>query len=188
MAEVSWPLEGSGYSINGIVGRGSFSKVCTAVNKANGAGGIAVAIKIMDLDSISTSFEDIFQEVSIMKMSDDPNILRCFCSFVDANQLWLVTELMDMGSAQRIMSISKAQGLGEGMQETWFAYILRETLQGLNYLHKNGQIHRDIKSGNILLDAQGSVRLADFGVSGWMVSRGLRQETVKTFVGTPCYM
>lgn len=47
---------------------------------------------------------------------------------------------------------------------------------------------RDIKSGNILLDSQGHVRLADFGVSGWTIARGLRQETVKTFVGTPCYM
>lgn len=123
-----------------------------------------------------------------MRLSEDENILRCFCSFVERDQLWLVNQLMDQGSCLRVMNIVKSLGLGEGMNEDWLAYILRESLQGLDYLHNNGQIHRDIKSGNILLDSQGSVRLADFGVSGWTVARGQRHETVKTFVGTPCYM
>lgn len=123
-----------------------------------------------------------------MRLSDDENILRCYCSFVESDQLWLVTQLMDKGSCLRVMNAAKQLGLGEGMNEDWLAYILKESLQGLNYLHNNGQIHRDIKSGNILLDSSGCVRLADFGVSGWSVARGQRHETVKTFVGTPCYM
>lgn len=49
------------------------------------------------------------------------------------------------------------------MNEDWMAYIIRETLQGLDYLHNAGHIHRDIKSGNILLNSLGEVRLADFG-------------------------
>jgi serine/threonine-protein kinase OSR1/STK39 len=131
---------------------------------------------------------DVLQEVQTMRMSDDVNILRCYCSFVERDELWLVTQLMDKGSCLRVMHISKTMGNGDGMNEEWLAYILREALQGLRYLHNNGQIHRDIKSGNILLDASGGVRLADFGVAGWTVARGQRQDTVKTFVGTPCYM
>lgn len=121
-----------------------------------------------------------------MKLSDNNNILRCYCSFVESNQLWLVMQLMDLGSCLRVMNISKSRlHMGEGLNEEWIGYILSEAVHGLNYLHSNGQIHRDIKSGNILIDSQGNVRLADFGVSGWTVARGLRQDTVKTFVGTP---
>jgi serine/threonine-protein kinase OSR1/STK39 len=186
---------------DGKIGRGSFSTVWRAKLRTNNNNNNIiiegnekkkkeeyVAIKIMDLENISTSFEDILQEIQIMRLSDDPNILRCHCSFVQDDQLWLITQLMDKGSCLRVMDIAKTIGLGEGMNEEWLAYILRESLQGLCYLHGNGQIHRDIKTGNILLDSQGQVRLADFGVSGWTVAKGRRQETVKTFVGTPCYM
>jgi serine/threonine protein kinase len=70
----------------------------------------------------------------------------------------IVTELMDKGSCLRVMNVAKHLNMGEGMNEEWLAYIIRETLQGLSYLHGNGQIHRDIKSGNILLDSFGAVR------------------------------
>lgn len=124
-----------------------------------------------------------------MTLSDDKNVLRCYCSFVFKDQLWLVTQYMDKGSCLRVMTLtSEVFGLGKGLSEESVAYILRETLQGLQYLHANGQIHRDIKCGNILVDSVGNVRLADFGVSGWTLSRGQRRENVRTFVGTPCWM
>lgn len=110
-----------------------------------------------------------------MKLSENPNILQCYCSFVESNQLWLVMQMMDLGSALRVMTRSKALGLGVGLNEEWVAYILGEALNGLSYLHSNGQIHRDVKSGNILVHSDGSIRVADFGVSGWTVARGLRQ-------------
>eukprot|EP01083_Nonionella_stella_P140847 432808_1 len=72
--------------------------------------------------------------------------------------------------------------------ERHITYILHETILGLKYIHDNGQIHRDIKAGNILLDSYGNVRIADFGVSGWLVNEGSQRESARTVVGTPCWM
>ena len=182
----------SEYVVKGKIGYGSFSTVWSAAASASARASTTnptnVAIKIMDLENISTSFENIFKEIQLMRLSRDPNILQCYCSFVRSDKLWLVMQLMDRGSCQRVLSLSKAAGLGEGLDEDVLAYIIRETVAGLHYLHSNGQIHRDIKSGNILLNGAGDVRISDFGVSGWLYSRGIRQGCVQTFVGTPCHM
>ena len=185
MSSSTFPCSASDYERGVKIGSGSFSQVWSAKCVPRDTW---VAVKVMDLESISSSFEEILKEVQTMRLADDPNILRCFCSFVHSDQLWLVTELMDKGSCVRVMHEANALGLGEGMSEAAAAYVLQEVIKGLNYLHKQGQIHRDIKPGNILLNSAGEVKLADFGVSGWTLARGQRVNSVKTFVGTPCYM
>lgn len=104
------------------------------------------------------------------------------------DQLWLVMQLMNKGSCLHVMNLLKKKGAGEGLKEEFVAVILNEALKGLQYFHENGQIHRDIKAGNILLDNQGHVVIADFGVSGWMMEGGDRRKNRQTFVGTPCWM
>ncbi|RHY84792.1 hypothetical protein DYB26_005036 [Aphanomyces astaci] len=159
-----------------------------------------VAIKIMDLEKITTSFEDIrVREIhavpycwTLQRGGGGHRTTDAVClsirSFVYKDQLWLVMQLMNKGSCLHAMNILKKKGFGEGMKEELCAVILRETLQGLQYFHENGQIHRDIKAGNILLDGDGNVLIADFGVSGWMMEGGDRRKNRQTFVGTPCWM
>ncbi|ORZ39902.1 kinase-like domain-containing protein, partial [Catenaria anguillulae PL171] len=75
----------------------------------------------------------------------------------------------------------------EGLDEVSVATILKQVLQGLDYLHKNKHIHRDVKAGNVLIDSDGTAVLADLGVTASLEAAD-RKATRKTFVGTPCWM
>lgn len=80
------------------------------------------------------------------------------------------------------MDIIKTQ-FRDGLDESNIATILKQALEGLAYLHRNGHIHRDVKAGNLLMDHDGAVLLGDFGVSGSLSDYGERGVR-KTFVGT----
>ncbi|KAL6986477.1 non-specific serine,threonine protein kinase [Sarracenia purpurea var. burkii] len=119
-----------------------------------------------------------------MSLIDHPNIIGAYCSFVVDRNLWVVMPFMAEGSCLHLMKIAYP----DGFEESIIGFILKETLKALEYLHQHGHIHRDVKAGNILLDSNGVVKLADFGVSVCMFDRGDRQRSRNTFVGTPCWM
>ncbi|KAL9820732.1 serine/threonine-protein kinase PAK 1-like isoform 2-T2 [Geothlypis trichas] len=87
-------------------------------------------------------------------------------------------EYMDGGTLSDVISKSC-------LCEDEMAAISRECLQGLDFLHSNDVIHRDVKSGNILLRTDGSVKLADFGLSTQLNSEQSRPCSV---AGTPWWM
>jgi serine/threonine-protein kinase OSR1/STK39 len=134
-------------------------------------------MKIMALENITTSLEEIQAEVKTMKLSRHDDVLSLHCCFVVKSDLWLIMPLMDKGSCYhclRMLRKSHRIKEGQGLSEEVIATILRETLLGLDYIHSHGQIHRDIKAGNILLNSDGRVAIADFGVAGWMSETGDR--------------
>ncbi|CAH8465328.1 unnamed protein product [Schistosoma haematobium] len=71
------------------------------------------------------------------------------------------------------------------LEEDCIAFVSRETLQGLNFMHNRGRIHRDIKGANILLTDDGHVKVADFGVAA-QLNTSIAKRT--TLIGTPYWM
>ncbi|CAA7054558.1 unnamed protein product [Microthlaspi erraticum] len=143
-----------------------------------------VAIKCLDLDRCNTNLDDIRREAQTMSLIDHPNVIKSFCSFAVDHNLWVVMPFMAQGSCLHLMKAAYP----DGFEESAICSMLKETLKALDYLHRQGHIHRDVKAGNILLDNTGEIKLGDFGVSACLFDTGDRQRARNTFVGTPCWM
>lgn len=181
MENKKYPVDAKEYKLCEEIGEGVsasvYRAICIPFNKV-------VAIKVLDLERCNNDLDGIRREVHTMNLIDHPNVLRAHCSFIAGHDLWVVMPYMAGGSCLHIMKTSYP----EGFDEPIIATLLRETLKALVYLHAHGHIHRDVKAGNILLDSNGAVKLADFGVSACMFDAGDRQRSRNTFVGTPCWM
>lgn len=128
-----------------------------------------------------------------MALCRHDNVLALLACFVCDTELWLVMPLMDKGSCHHIIRTRRRLGLADdanpGLPEAAVRAILAQLLEALAYLHAQKQIHRDVKAGNILLSTGGAVKIADFGVAGWLHENITREDGRRdTFVGTPCWM
>ncbi|KNC50884.1 STE/STE20/FRAY protein kinase [Thecamonas trahens ATCC 50062] len=161
------------------IGRGASADVYEAVCKENGR---RVAVKVINLDSVETDIDEFRREIAVMMLADHENIVKYHCSFLNGSKLWLVSNIASYGSCLDILRTAHPQGI---FNEEIISYIIYKCLQAIEYFHRNGQIHRDLKAANILLDADGRVLLGDFGVTRTL---GSAKSMARTFVGTPCWM
>ncbi len=97
--------------------------------------------------------ELIVNEILVMKESTHPNIVNYLDSFLVKNELWVVMEYMEGGPLTDVID-------NNSISEPQLAAICFETLKGLQHLHSRQIIHRDIKSDNVLLDAEGRVKIS----------------------------
>ncbi|KAK3922949.1 Traf2 and NCK-interacting protein kinase [Frankliniella fusca] len=166
-----------------VVGNGTYGQVYKGRHTKTGQ---LAAIKVMDVTEDEE--EEIKLEINVLKKySNHRNIATYYGAFIKKSppgkddQLWLVMEYCGAGSVTDLVKSTK----GQSLKEEWIAYICREILRGLAYLHNNKVIHRDIKGQNVLLTDNAEVKLVDFGVSA-QLDRTIGRRN--TFIGTPYWM
>eukprot|EP00732_Lithocolla_globosa_P003696 Lithocolla_globosa_v1_NODE_3066_length_1774_cov_13.904014.p1 type:complete len:358 gc:universal NODE_3066_length_1774_cov_13.904014:667-1740(+) len=157
------------------IGKGSFGEVFKGSDKKTNE---PVAIKMISLESAEDEIEEIQQEIHLMADMKSVHVTQYFGAWLKQDKIWLVMELLEGGSCLDLLKAAP-------FEEVHACILLREVLKGLNYLHDNGKIHRDIKAANVLLASNGTVKLADFGVSTQLTLDAAKK---RTFVGTPFWM
>ncbi|KAM7541909.1 hypothetical protein Aperf_G00000007540 [Anoplocephala perfoliata] len=175
--------------LNSIVSEGHPCEKYTTLERiGHGASGVVyvgedivtkqkVAIKQMNLRQ-QPKKDLILNEILVMRAHRNANIVNYLDSFLIGSELWVVMEYLDGGSLTDVVTTAC-------MEERHIATVCRETLQALNFLHSNHVIHRDIKSDNILLGLDGSVKLTDFGFCAQLSPDEAKRSTM---VGTPYWM
>ncbi|KAJ3853290.1 kinase-like protein [Lentinula lateritia] len=163
--EDHWQLfsdRSSDYVLGAPIGFGASSIVYAALYQPPNRQPVPCALKVLDLDTLPLRSWPLLQrETTLMSLSKHPNVLRVRGSWMDGHKLFIALRLMKKGSAADIMRY----GWPGGLEEDVIKCILEQALQGLNYLHINGFIHRDVKAANLLIDDDGTVLLGDLGVA-----------------------
>ncbi|KAK6073529.1 hypothetical protein SCUP515_06864 [Seiridium cupressi] len=165
------------YRLGESLGKGAFGAVYKAIHWGTGE---AVAVKQIKLSNLPKSeLRMIEAEIDLLKNLHHDNIVKYIGFVKSVDCLNIILEYCENGS---LHSICKAYGK---FPENLVGVYMTQVLQGLQYLHDQGVIHRDIKGANILTTKDGKVKLADFGVSTSTLSGPDKENQV---VGTPYWM
>ncbi|KAJ4267605.1 Protein kinase of the Mitotic Exit Network [Fusarium torreyae] len=166
------------YRLGECLGKGAFGSVYKAFNWGNGEAVAVKQIKLADLPK--SELRMIESEIDLLKNLHHDNIVKYIGFVKSVDALNIILEYCENGS---LHSICKAYGK---FPENLVGVYMTQVLQGLQYLHDQGVIHRDIKGANILTTKDGTVKLADFGVSTSTLAGG--QDKEAQVVGTPYWM
>jgi len=161
-----------------IIGQGASGSVYSGIDTRTGK---QVAIKQMIM-SKQVKPDIIINEIQIMKESHHHAIVNYIDSYIVEGTLWVVMELITGGSLAELIEVCKT------MTESQIATVCKFVLEGLEYLHTrpNPIIHRDIKSDNILMGLDGSIKITDFGYGAQLGGGG--QDKRASVVGTTYWM
>jgi len=159
------------------LGEGAYGSVYKAIHKTSS---IELAIKSVLLEREEQA--EVEKEMEILKDCRHPNVVAYYGCCAHHDYLWILMEFCEMGSILDLMKVLPEKHL----EEAEIAAIFAPVVKGLHLLGSDmGIIHRDIKSANILLTAEGVPKIADFGISSTIENHSKSAHTV---IGTPLFM
>uniref|UniRef100_A0A166EVZ8 non-specific serine/threonine protein kinase n=1 Tax=Daucus carota subsp. sativus TaxID=79200 RepID=A0A166EVZ8_DAUCS len=168
------------YELGRTLGEGSFAKVKFARNPETGEN---VAIKILDKEKVlmHKMIGQIKREISTMKLIRHPNVIRMYEVMASKTKIYIVLEFVTGG--ELFDKIASKGRLKEDEARKYF----QQLINAVDYCHSRGVFHRDLKPENLLLDANGVLKVSDFGLSA--LPQQLREDgLLHTTCGTPNYV
>ena len=168
------------YEVITEIGRGSMGIVYKAHDPNLD---LTVALKVLRQDRVSSSafVKRFLSEAKALGRLDHPNIIRVYNVDEDQGNVYIAMEFIEGESLNEVMQKKKFSAeeiieLGSAVAGT------------LDYAHKQGIIHRDIKPGNILIRSDGILKITDFGIAHIEDSSAQKQTQAGEILGTPAYM
>ncbi|XP_044470000.1 probable disease resistance protein At5g66900 isoform X2 [Mangifera indica] len=163
-----------------LIGRGTFGSVYVASNRETGALCAMKEVEIFPDDPKSAEcIKQLEQEIKVLSQLKHPNIVQYYGSEIVEDKFYIYMEYVHPGSINKYVR----EHCG-AMTESVVRNFTRHILSGLAYLHSKKTIHRDIKGANLLVDALGVVKLADFGMAKLLTGQGADL----SFKGSPYWM
>src|ERR1019366_4279891 len=171
------------YQIKGELGRGAMGVVYLAIDPAIGRPVAIKTIRIRDIHNQAQREklrERLFREARSAGVLSHPNIVTIYDMDEDEGVAYIAMAFVNGPTLDKVISGPAA------MSGTQMLHILRQSASALDYAHSRGVVHRDIKPGNIMIDEDSSVKIADFGIAK-LTAPSNTTET-GTVTGTPSYM
>ncbi|OHT01316.1 CAMK family protein kinase [Tritrichomonas foetus] len=166
------------YKILRTLGEGAFSKVKQAVNTKNNQ---VYAMKIIDNNLVKQNNMEnqLKREIKVMSQMDHPGLIKLHAVMHSSKNIFLVLDLAEGG--ELFNKLAQDGPLPESIARSYF----QQLIDALDYMHSRNAIHRDLKPENLLLDAEGKLKIADFGLS---IMAQSSDDLLKTRCGTPNYV
>ncbi|EGC39115.1 hypothetical protein DICPUDRAFT_148117 [Dictyostelium purpureum] len=162
------------YTVKEKVGKGGFGTVFLARSNTDKSKQRLAIKKLPHVKKKERKFN--IKEIRVLEFCKHPNIITFYSSHMLHNEVWIAMEFMEGGTLAEASSQYP-------FQESNIAYVAREVLQGLAYLHSIQLVHRDLKSQNIMMTTSGEIKLIDFGLCA-NLSKGERIR----MCGSPIWM
>ncbi len=175
------PTRIGSWEIMGILGRGASATIYLGRELFPARD---VAIKLYDHHRLNEEDRKLFRslflkETLLARRLTHPNITQVYDAATDDERAYIVMEYAKEGSLDRFCTPETV------LEPEHIARLLEQCCDALSYAHANGVVHRDLKPANILLDADGEVKVADFGVAFTNLQFDATRQMV---VGSPAYM
>ncbi|CAN6812625.1 unnamed protein product [Brassica oleracea] len=180
----SWVVGGSEKEISKwkkgrFIGSGTFGKVYQGFNSEEGRICAIKEVKVISDDKNSKEcLKQLNQEINVLSQLCHPNIVQYYGSELSEETLSVYLEFVSGGSIYKLLTEYGA------FTEPVIQNYTRQILYGLAYLHGRNTVHRDIKGANILVDPNGEIKLADFGMAKHVTA----YSTMLSFTGSPYWM